>query len=71
VLNETGEPFELRKIATVERANCSDEYLAINPKGRVPALQIDGFILTETETPATLAFLGRRFPARSAWNGFC
>ncbi|EDM47637.1 glutathione S-transferase N-terminal domain-containing protein [Marinobacter algicola] len=61
VLNETGEPFELRKIATAERANRSNEYLAINPKGRVPALQIDGFILTET--PAILAFLGRRFPS--------
>jgi glutathione S-transferase len=60
VLNETGQPFELRKFATAERANYSAEYLAINPKGRIPALQIDGFILTEN--PAILAFLGRRFP---------
>ena len=60
VLNETGEPFELRKFATADRANYSAEYLAINPKGRIPALQIDGFILTEN--PAILAFLGRRFP---------
>ena len=60
VLNETGEPFELRKFATADRANYSAEYLAINPKGRIPALQIDGFIITEN--PAILAFLGRRFP---------
>ena len=60
VLNEIGQPFELRKFATADRANYSAEYLAINPKGRIPALQIDGFLLTEN--PAILAYLGRRFP---------
>lgn len=60
VLNEIGQPFELRKFATAERANYSAEYLAINPKARIPALQIDGFVLTEV--PAILAYLGRRFP---------
>jgi hypothetical protein len=57
VLNEIGQPFELRKFATADRANYSPEYLAVNPKGRIPALQIDGFILTEV--PAILAYLGR------------
>jgi glutathione S-transferase len=61
VLNETGESFELRKFATAERANYSAEYLAVNPKGRIPALLIDGFVLTEN--PAILAYLGRRFPS--------
>ncbi len=61
VLNEIGKPFELRKYATAENANFSDEYMAINPKGLIPALQIDDFILTENT--AILAFLGRRFPA--------
>jgi glutathione S-transferase len=60
VLNEIGQPFELKKFATADRANYSAEYLAVNPKGRIPALEIDGFILTET--PAILAWLGRRFP---------
>ena len=59
-LNETGQPFELRKFATADRANYSPEYLAVNPKGRIPALLIDGFILTET--PAILTYIGRRFP---------
>ena len=59
-LNEIGEPFELRRFSTADRANFSDEYLAVNPKGYIPALQIDGFILTEN--PAILTFLGRRFP---------
>ena len=60
VLHEIGQPFELRKFATADRANYSAEDLAVNPKGRIPALQIDGFILTEV--PAILAYLGRRFP---------
>ena len=60
VLHEIGEPFELRRFATAERANYSAEYLAVNPKGRIPALQIDGFVITEN--PAILAYLGRRFP---------
>jgi len=33
----------------------------VNPKWRIPALLIDGFVLTEN--PAILAYLGRRFPA--------
>jgi glutathione S-transferase len=61
VLNEIGQPFELRKFSTADRANYSPEYLAVNPKGRIPALQIDAFILTEN--PAILAYLGRRFPS--------
>jgi glutathione S-transferase len=61
VLNEIGQPFELRKFSTADRANYSAEYLAINPKGRIPALEIDGFVLTEN--PAILAYLGRKFPS--------
>lgn len=61
VLNEIGQSFELRKFSTADRENYSPEYLAVNPKGRIPALQIDGFVLTEN--PAILTYLGRRFPA--------
>jgi glutathione S-transferase len=59
VLNEIGQPFELRRFGTSEHAHRSAEYLAINSKGYIPALQIDGFTLTENS--AILAFLGRRF----------
>jgi glutathione S-transferase len=37
------------------------EYLAINPKGRVPALVTDDGVLTET--PAILAYIAQRFPS--------
>lgn len=61
VLNEAGVDYEPRKVNLAEKANQKSEYLAINPKGRVPALAIDGFILTEAS--AILSYLGRRFPA--------
>jgi glutathione S-transferase len=64
-LHETGEPFEIRKFATAEKANYSPEYLAVNPKARIPALMIDGFTLTEM--PAILAYIGRRFPAANLY----
>src|SRR5438445_3362258 len=38
----------------------SPEYLAINPKGRVPSLVMDRGVLTET--PAILAFIPQSFP---------
>lgn len=67
VLNDIAQPFELRKFATADRANYTEEYLAVNPKGRIPALEIDGFVLTEM--PAILAFLGRRFPDAGMYPG--
>lgn len=59
-LIEIGVPFELQKYSTMDRQNYSEEYIAINPKGRIPALSIDGYLLTEN--PAILTFLGRKFP---------
>ncbi len=60
ILNEIGHPFELREFSTAKGANFSEEYLAINPKARIPALAIDDYIVTEN--PAILAVLGKRFP---------
>lgn len=61
VLREIGEPFELRKVSVMNGGNLLPEYLAINPKGRVPALLTEGFVLTEN--PAILAYLGRKHPS--------
>ena len=60
VLREVGAAFELRKVSTADRSNYAPEYLAVNPKARIPALIIDGFTLTEN--PAILAYLGRKYP---------
>jgi glutathione S-transferase len=60
-LEEVGEPFELHLIRRAAGDQHSDQYRAINPKGKVPALEIDGRVVTEN--PAIQTYLNRRFPA--------
>lgn len=59
-LEQTGVDYEARLIDFAQNEQRSEAYLAINPKGRVPALQTEWGILTET--PAILAFISQRFP---------
>ena len=61
VLEETGAPFEPVRVALAEGAQRRPEYLAINPKGRVPALLTDKGILTENI--AILAYIAQIAPA--------
>jgi glutathione S-transferase len=61
VLEEVGANYATARIDFVTQQQRSPEYLAINPKGRVPALVTDRGILTET--PAMLAFVAQSFPA--------
>jgi glutathione S-transferase len=60
-LEEAGAAYEPIAVDFTSQAQRSAEYLAINPKGRVPALVTDDGILTET--PALLVFVAQRFPA--------
>jgi glutathione S-transferase len=46
-LTEAGADFEARPLDFRKRQNFTPEYLKINPKHKVPALVIDGKILTE------------------------
>jgi glutathione S-transferase len=57
-LEEIGLPFEDRPIDIFKGAQARPDYLAVNPKGKVPALDIDWRILTET--PAILWYLAQR-----------
>jgi glutathione S-transferase len=59
-LEEAGAPYTAERLDFKSNQQNSPEYLAINPKGRVPALVTDGGILTET--PAILAFIAQSFP---------
>lgn len=59
-LNEIGAPFETRPLSFARREQHSPDYLAINPEGKVPALVIDGRVLTEVA--GTLWYLARRHP---------
>ncbi len=60
-LEEAGAPYELVVVSTKEGDQRRPEYLAINPKGRVPALITDRGALTET--PAILAWIAQTWPA--------
>jgi glutathione S-transferase len=59
-LEEAGAPYEAVPVDFRSQAQRSPEYLAINPKGRVPALVTENGILTET--PALLCFVAQLFP---------
>lgn len=60
-LIDAGAPFEAKRVNFAESEQRKPGYLAVNPKGRVPALVTESGILTET--PALLAYVAHRFPA--------
>ncbi|MGC2774160.1 MAG: glutathione S-transferase N-terminal domain-containing protein [Bradyrhizobium sp.] len=60
VLAEAGADYSVEKIDFKTSQQSSPGYLAINPKGRVPALVTERGILTET--PAMLAYVAQTFP---------
>lgn len=75
LLHEIGVPFDL-VIQPFDKTMRGEAYLAINPTGRVPALEIDGLILHESGAIAEYlcecfpqAGLGRILgdPERAAW----
>jgi glutathione S-transferase len=59
-LEEAGTGYEAVRLDFGAGDQRKPEYLAINPKGRVPALIADRGILTEN--PAILAFIAQSFP---------
>lgn len=60
-LEDAGADYELAVMNTKAWDQRKPEYLAINPKSRVPALVTDRGVLTET--PAILAYIAQSFPA--------
>jgi glutathione S-transferase len=59
-LEEAAAPYTTVRINFANNEQRAAEYLAINPKGRVPAMVTDRGILTET--PAMLAYIAQSFP---------
>lgn len=57
LLRELERPFELVRVPTGDDAHLQSAYLSVNPVGRIPALQVDGKVLTEV--PAILSYLAR------------
>ncbi|MFK8034578.1 MAG: glutathione S-transferase family protein [Hyphomicrobiales bacterium] len=60
VLEEAAASYVAIKLNFKAGEHLSDEYLAINPKGRVPALVTEDGTLTET--PALLVYVAQAFP---------
>ena len=60
LLTEAGAEFETMPVNLGRGANHDAEYLRINPKGKVPALIIDGAVLTENV--AIQIWIARQFP---------
>jgi len=61
VLEEVGADYALNRIDFSKAEETSPEYLAKNPKGRVPLLETPAGYLTET--PAILVYLAQSYPA--------
>src|SRR5262245_46995891 len=59
-LEETDAEYTTVRISFADNEQRSADYLAINPKGRVPAMVTERGVLTET--PAMLAFIAQSFP---------
>jgi glutathione S-transferase len=59
-LEEAGLPYEAIKVDFKSAEQTKPDYLALNPKGRVPTLEVDGEMLTETG--ALLEYIAARAP---------
>lgn len=59
-LNEAGADYELAKVDTQKGEQRSADYLAVNPKAKVPSLATDRGILTEV--PVILGYIARSYP---------
>ena len=61
-LEEAGATYQARRVDFASGEQTKPEYLAINPKGRVPALVTDRGVITET--PAILVYIAQTHRAR-------
>jgi glutathione S-transferase len=65
VLEELGVAFEPVLVSIADGDHKRPEFLRVNPRGKVPALNVDGKILTETV--AILTYLGGGYFERGLW----
>lgn len=61
MLEEIGAPYELRVLNLQKEEQYRPEYLAINPMGKVPAVEHKGVVITEVGAICT--YLADEFPA--------
>ena len=61
-LEETGAPYVEKPTLLAKGDQKTPEYLKVNPRGKVPALDVDGRIIVENT--AILTYLARQFPEK-------
>ncbi len=66
-LHEASLPFEARRVLIAEAEHLAPEYLAVNPRGRIPTLVIDGTPVTELS--AILGWIADRSPGLAPARG--
>ena len=64
-LEDTGLAYEAVKINTGEGEQRSPAYLAINPRGRVPTVVVDGHVLTENV--GIMTYFAGGYPKANIW----
>lgn len=62
-LEESGAPYEEKPTLLPKGEQKTEAYLKINPRGKVPALSVDGKVITENT--AILTYIARRFPEKN------
>ena len=62
-IEEAGAPYVEKPIMLPKGEQKTADYLKINPRGKVPALSVDGEILTENT--AILSYIAKQFPAKN------
>ena len=60
MLEEIGQPYDIKLVKLSEGENLKPEYLAINPMGKVPALKHGDTVITEVAAICT--YLADEFP---------
>lgn len=61
ILEEANAKFDVQRIDLREGEQHKPEYLKVNPKGQVPALQLDGGVVL-TENPAIISYVADTHP---------
>jgi len=65
-LEESGAAYEPNPTLIPKGEHQSETYLKVNPRGKVPALQVDGGEVI-TENTAILSYLGKTHPQAKLW----
>ena len=64
-LEEVGLPYDTHKLNLAEGDQRKPEYLALNPRGRVPTLVMNGHVLTENV--GIMTYLAGGYPQAKLW----